>query len=592
MLLEEQRFLHEDLERLEQGISDRVAEDPRHVRLNGSSLKLLCSLLTIYQIRDRLNRDHQIAGFLNRIQEQSKRLVDIYNDTEGLRTKEIQYISTGDPFEEFSKQMGEIKDFHRRYPNEPVENLERAYKRKAPGEGESATMEVDNMFTGEEAFGRFLDLTTIHEDYLNLQNIKRMSYLQYLSMFDNFGPPHLTLKRADKSTDAYFNYVGRLADYLESFMRRTRPLEDLDKLFTSVDQDFEKAWEENSVPGWGPEAQPVGPAVPKTEGTREGVWCPDCEKNFKNDNVYKSHLSGKKHIKAAEARKAQGAANGTLNGETTNGHTNARGFTVQRLKERAIAEREYRVKRLASMMETVRTDTKVNVERKQGMTERERQLELDAMFAESAEAPNRNGDDESDSDGDEKIYNPLKLPLAWDGKPIPYWLYKLHGLGVEFPCEICGNFVYMGRRAFDKHFNEARHIYGLKCLGITNTTLFREITGIEDALKLWDKITRDKKKEKAGGENIVQMEDADGNVMPEKVYYECVTRSAKILRRTDANQSTVYRSKVFFEWLMDSATFRKRWPDFTRSYVQEVYIICTPPPWEYQLHLTITRQIR
>lgn len=32
MILEEQRFLHEDLERLEQGISDRVAEEPRHVR--------------------------------------------------------------------------------------------------------------------------------------------------------------------------------------------------------------------------------------------------------------------------------------------------------------------------------------------------------------------------------------------------------------------------------------------------------------------------------------------------------------------------------------------------------------------------------
>lgn len=31
MLLEDQRFLHEDLERLEQGISDRVLEDPRHV---------------------------------------------------------------------------------------------------------------------------------------------------------------------------------------------------------------------------------------------------------------------------------------------------------------------------------------------------------------------------------------------------------------------------------------------------------------------------------------------------------------------------------------------------------------------------------
>ena len=33
MLLEDQRFLHEDLERLEQAISDRTAEDPRHVQL-------------------------------------------------------------------------------------------------------------------------------------------------------------------------------------------------------------------------------------------------------------------------------------------------------------------------------------------------------------------------------------------------------------------------------------------------------------------------------------------------------------------------------------------------------------------------------
>ena len=43
----------------------------------------------------------------------------------------------------------------------------------------------------------------------------------------------------------------------------------------------------------------------------------------------------------------------------------------------------------------------------------------------------------SDSE-DEFVYNPLKLPLGWDGKPIPYWLYKLHGLNLEFKCEICG----------------------------------------------------------------------------------------------------------------------------------------------------------
>ena len=53
-------------------------------------------------------------------------------------------------------------------------------------------------------------------------------------------------------------------------------------------------------------------------------------------------------------------------------------------------------------------------------------------------------DEESDEEG--PIYNPLNLPLGWDGKPIPYWLYKLHGLGVEFKCEICGDFSYKGRR--------------------------------------------------------------------------------------------------------------------------------------------------
>ena len=38
-------------------------------------------------------------------------------------------------------------------------------------------------------------------------------------------------------------------------------------------------------------------------------------------------------------------------------------------------------------------------------------------------APEEGGSEEED----EYIYNPLKLPLGWDGKPIPYWLYKLHG---------------------------------------------------------------------------------------------------------------------------------------------------------------------
>jgi splicing factor 3A subunit 3 len=506
MILEEQRFLQEDLERLEQGISERVAEEPRHVS-SWSNMYIPNALLTAPKVRDRLNRDHQIAGFLDRIQNQSKRLLDIYKDADGSRSKEIQSLGTGDPLAEFYKQLAEIKSFHQKYPNEPVENLERAYKKKTPAEGDVVVLEIDNMFTGEESYGRFLDLTGLHELYLNLPGIKRPLYLQYLDIFDIFSPPVCAIKRPDKMTDQYFSYVGQLADYLESFMRRTRPLEDVDRLIKSFDDDFVKAWEENDIPGWKLEVA--------ANGTGSGIWCPDCEKDFSNQNVYKAHLTGRKHMRAAQLRAERQAA-----GDATANGTESRGPNSLRLKERAIAEREHRIKRLAAAMSQERSDTKVNVERKQGMTDRERQMELDALFAESTTNAAQGADSDSDSDSSEKIYNPLKLPLAWDGKPIPFWLYKLHGLGVEFPCEICGNFVYMGRRAFDKHFNEARHIHGLKCLGITNTTLFREITGIEDALKLWDKIQREKKKGKNDEGGVVQMEDAEGNVMPEKVYYD------------------------------------------------------------------------
>ena len=477
------------------------------------------------QIREQLVRDHQISSFLTRIQEQSNRLLEIYQDTDGVRRKEIQEISTGDPFEAFYKQLNEMKDFHRRYPNEPVENLERAY-RKGATDDEVMSAEVENMFTGEEAFGRFLDLTTLHEEYLNLRGVKRLAYLQYLDVFDVFTPPQCPIKRVDKNTDQYFGYLGSLATYLESCMRRTRPLEDLDKLFAEIENNFQSAWDANEIPEWSTEPKGTGQdGLSGIDHVGEGIWCADCEKEFKNENVFKKHLTGKKHLRATEAGKASSANHvengGPTQGSSTNGGGGGVEGQVRRLKERAIAEREFRIRQLADKLKQQRKDTRVNVERKQGMTERERQMELEALFADTAE-PTGQGQDESDSDGDEKIYNPLKLPLAWDGKPIPYWLYKLHGLGVELPCEICGNFVYMGRRAFDKHFNEARHIYGLRCLGITNTSLFREITGIKDALQLWDKIQRDKKKEKVTADNVVQMEDAEGNVMPEKVYYEYV----------------------------------------------------------------------
>ncbi|KAK3948726.1 hypothetical protein QBC32DRAFT_350855 [Pseudoneurospora amorphoporcata] len=494
MLLEEQRYIHEDLERLEQGIADRMRDEPK-------------------QIHERLNRDHEVSQLLDQIQHQSRELLPLYEDKSGVLSKEILQLGSGDPFEEFYKQVASIKEHHSRYPNEQAENSENWYRPRKQGDDQPFL--VESMFSGEEAYGRFFDLHASHESYLNLPNVKRLPYMQYLEVFDNFQPGYGGVKRADKLTDQYFKYLGELMEYLESFIRRTRPLENLEKVFGGWDKEFDSAWEKDDIEGWRKEKPAAkGSATNRTLSSADAVWCEACEKEFKNENVYKNHLTGRKHIKAAEVL-------AVLHGDSVNGTTNGSAAPLaHRLKERAVAEREYRIKKLASAMKTERDDTRVNVERRQGMTERERQQELENLYNTTFRRQAKEAEDDEDDGGDDKIYNPLKLPLAWDGKPIPFWLYRLHGLGQEFPCEICGNFVYRGRRAFDKHFNETNHITNLKRLGITNTHLFRDITSIEEAVRLWNKIQSDSRKTNVDEGSIVQMEDAEGNVMPEKVYLD------------------------------------------------------------------------
>jgi splicing factor 3A subunit 3 len=102
----------------------------------------------------------------------------------------------------------------------------------------------------------------------------------------------------------------------------------------------------------------------------------------------------------------------------------------------------YLVSELLKSLDSVLNDTKANVERRFALTARERELEEQEP---QNSAPTQTNTVPEEEEEEEKIYNPLKLPLGWDGKPIPYWLYKLHGLGVEYRCEICSDHVYMGR---------------------------------------------------------------------------------------------------------------------------------------------------
>ena len=181
---------------------------------------------------------------------------------------------------------------------------------------------------------------------------------------------------------------------------------------------------------------------------------------YSKQTVYDAHLTSKKHVKAAQKQVESDApppnpnepppANGTT-ATSSNGEASK---VADKNKHRTAALLTHLVSQLLRELTSALNETKSNVERRFSLTAREREQEL-LEQAKKPPPPTKtpgNGEAAEEEEEEERIYNPLKLPLGWDGKPIPYWLYKLHGLGVEYRCEICSDHVYMGRKNFDRHF--------------------------------------------------------------------------------------------------------------------------------------------
>lgn len=300
--------------------------------------------------------------------------------------------------------------------------------------------------------GRFLDLYISHTQYVNLKGARRLAYIQYLSMLIS-GKVSEEIDHKERESPAYLDYVNNLHTYLLDFLRRTHPLETgrIMRVLKSVEKEFNHQWEEGKVDGW--QRKNVtngknGVTTGASNGESSGIWCNACQKSYAKQTVYDAHLTSKKHVKAVQRLAAEG-------GDSSSGPT-ANDTNGQPSKSEASAStssKSHRAALLTRLTETLLitppvpvllSDSKQNVERKSALTAREREQELEEA-AEAEEKPADVEPQEGEEDDDGKIYNPLKLPLGWDGKPIPYWLYKLHGLGVEYKCEICSDYVYMGR---------------------------------------------------------------------------------------------------------------------------------------------------
>ncbi|RDB20114.1 Pre-mRNA-splicing factor sap61 [Hypsizygus marmoreus] len=504
-IIEIQRQTHEEQERFERGLYTLLSRNqPTH--------------------EARLQTEHKAAQMLDRIASRALTLNSLYQD-EDARKQEIDLLSAPaqqTDLSEFYSRLVKIQEHHSKYPDSVPGgfDLEIAAFLDEPeqdGGDEEYEDPISLLFSGEEAYGKYVDLYANHTAYSNLKNIgKRPGYLQYLDLLlaAQDGPVHRDLPKETRFTKDYETYIQNLHSYLLSFTKRTQPLVDIVTQQQEAEVEFNKKWEAGEISDW-EESKPKAQA---NGNGSTGIWCAACQKHYSKQTVYDAHLTSKKHVKAVAKQETSGTPPANPNGApATPAPSTSISTANSRLRHSALLT-DLTTALLVPLIPTI-NETKSNVERRFSLTAREREQEL----LDQAKPPpppantNTNGPEEEEEE-EERIYNPLKLPLGWDGKPIPYWLYKLHGLGVEYRCEICSDHVYMGRKNFDRHFQESRHAFGMRALGLPNTKHFHEITRIEDALSLAEKLKQEGRNEIFEQETMEELEDDEGNVYNRKTY--------------------------------------------------------------------------
>jgi len=541
-LLEQTRESHEECERLERFVvGDMKADAITH--------------------KQRLRQGHRVSRALDAMVVTTKRLRSLYKDHDRAMAEEL--VSFGelpaggtkddaiDPgetiggdredenfgnaaagdsknntaFAAFHDRISEIRTYHEQQPGMFAPSCSQFL---VPFKDD-----VELKFSGEESNGRFLDVHAFHGTFQNASfGETNCSYVEFLA---DVGCAQMRqVPRSKKFAQAYREYLAQLKAYLTRFAENTQPLSFRERDDAS-DSDFDQKWQEGQIAGWedrGIGAGAGGVDDPKESGAVSSVLddlrlcatLADVQRRFADPVDVTSSLKtlGLKQGGTQTQKLERLFAVRHVSHETypngVDAKLFAKGFAVARVdakkaeeKAKAVARVEHGIDELLTgTLKLVLQNTKAMIEKKQTLTAAE--LEQDALedsdFVES---------EDDDDGGTDFVNNPLKLPLGFDGKPIPYWLYKLHGLNVQFTCEICGNATYWGRRAYETHFKESRHQHGMRCLKIPNTRAFAEITTIAEALAL-HKSLESKDSNKWDKQTDEEYEDADGNVYNRKTF--------------------------------------------------------------------------
>ena len=510
--LETLRQCFEDIENLEKAISDVMIE-----RDAVSSNK-------------RAVIDNRIFKLGEQMSLKCKHARDICDDKDQMKQEELSYIGgvqadgSNDVWRSFYCRIQDAVDYNTKTSGDTFT----AMSVEGWVEQSKELVKASTTFTGDECNGQYVDMSSIHQSFLNLKRLqdhlhkeyansqwlkkvshwpanqpeptdehrlnfiatktkdaKPLDYITWLKTFSALSsfPRHLKYREHQ-----YTAYLADILSYLQGFVSRQTPL--VKNVLAEAHAEFAERWEARMVIGW-------------EVLTREmPLYAQVTDRLFANPNTFKSHQDSKQYKQATAD-------------ELT--------LLKSELIDLETARAEFLIFKFAQLLAPTIQATVEELQRRQARSVAEIAAEQE-LVDETVVSEDVMDDDGDDDDGvvveGSSVYNPMNLPIGWDGKPVPFWLYKLHGLGEEFKCEICGNFSYWGRAAFEKHFTEWRHVHGLKCLRIEPLPEFDFITSIEDVLRLSDKVNRDKASKNFNPMARAEFEDSMGNVMNMKSYQE------------------------------------------------------------------------
>lgn len=324
----------------------------------------------------------------------------------------------------------------------------------------------------EEANGSCLDLQPYHVKFVELA-AKSIDYVAYVraTIIET-----QAIKPKTRRSNPYLEYLNELMKYLFNFASRAYPLDDVDKLIKLEEKRLQS----------------------EQQAAREVLVA-----RFRNDPDACLNALGVDGVGArlnALALKTGGRP--VERAKRLLDH--ARGNEPSNL---VVIEGIVRYL-CVDVLGEERVATAHNAEKKLALSYQELEAERAAQAAGNTH-PQPTEQESNPEPTDNAVYNPKDVPLGWDGKPMPYWLYKLHGLNHDYTCEICGGAVYRGPRAFERHFSGAQHVAGLRCLGIRYSKAFLMVTSISDAVALHNRLQQASNE---AAPDAVECEDANGNV--------------------------------------------------------------------------------